>query len=114
MESSEYQPRPEDKFSFGLWTVVACRTYRILKSKAKQWNSDQEIHAILKEINVDTNSAPGVDRFGRNGCVALFNRHFDKNAILKKRLPYERLDQLTLCIVIGCAIGDGPQGSGDI
>jgi hypothetical protein len=104
VESSEYQRRPEDKFSFGLWTVVACGLTAFSKAKrseAKQWNSDQEIHAILKEINVDTNSAPWVDRFGRNGCVALFNRHFDKNAILKKRLPYERLDQLTLDILLG-------------
>ena len=77
------------------------RTYLVLKRKAKQWNSDQEIQAILKEINADTNNAPGVGHFDKNGSDALLNRHFDKNAILKKRLPYERLDQLTIDILLG-------------
>jgi hypothetical protein len=31
----------------------------------------------------------------------LLNHSFDKDAILKKRLPYERLDQLTIDTLLG-------------
>jgi hypothetical protein len=31
----------------------------------------------------------------------LLSRIFDKDAILKKRLPYERLDQLTVDLLLG-------------
>jgi xylose isomerase len=54
------------------------RTRLILKSKARQWNSNPEIQAIFKEINADTNSAPGVDRFGKDGCAALLECHFER------------------------------------
>jgi hypothetical protein len=33
--------------------------------------------------------------------VALLAHNFDKDAIMKKRLPYERLDQLTIDILTG-------------
>jgi len=77
------------------------RTYLILKNKARQWNRDEEIQAILKEINSDANRAPRVGHFGNDGCAALLNYQFNKDAIVKKRLPYERLDQLTVDILLG-------------
>ncbi len=77
------------------------RTYLILKHKACRWNTDQEIQAILKEILPAPAATPAVGRFSKQGASALLSHVFDKDAIMKKRLPYERLDQLTVDILTG-------------
>jgi xylose isomerase len=76
------------------------RTYLILKEKAKQWNADKEVQAILKQIEADsTGIATG--KFSRKNVTSLLNSNFDKDRIAKKELPYERLDQLTVDILLG-------------
>ena len=77
------------------------RTYLILKEKACRWNSDKEIQAILREINPSPGATPPNGRYSKAGSSALLAHAFDKDAILKKRLPYERLDQLTVDILTG-------------
>jgi xylose isomerase len=77
------------------------RTYLILKEKARRWNADKEIQAILKEIESAPKATPSVRRFSKKGCAALLAHAFDKDAIMQKRLPYERLDQLTVDILTG-------------
>jgi xylose isomerase len=77
------------------------RTYLILKEKAQQWNADEEIQAILQEISSTTNGTPPVGRYSKQGAGALLNYAFNRCAISKKRLPYERLDQITVDILAG-------------
>jgi xylose isomerase len=77
------------------------RTYLILKEKASHWNSDKDIQAILKEISQASSSTPAAGKFTKKGCETLLAHVFDKDAIMKKRLPYERLDQLTIDILAG-------------
>ncbi|HUM05992.1 MAG TPA: hypothetical protein VLT90_11075, partial [Terriglobales bacterium] len=77
------------------------RTYLILKEKAACWNADKEIQAILKELSATRKGVPAVGRFSKQGADALLKHQFDKDAIMKKRLPYERLDQLTIDILAG-------------
>jgi xylose isomerase len=77
------------------------RTYLILKEKACRWNADQEIQAILKEISSASGAIPSIGRYSKQGASALLSHLFDKDAIMKKRLPYERLDQLTVDILTG-------------
>ena len=77
------------------------RTYLILKEKACRWNADKEIQAILKEINPAPVATPPIARYSKAGSAALLSHVFDKDAIMKKRLPYERLDQLTVDILTG-------------
>jgi len=77
------------------------RTYLILKEKARRWNADREIQAILNEISSNSNGTPAVGRYSKQGSAALLSHVFDKDAILKKRLPYERLDQMTMDILTG-------------
>src|ERR1700687_1851463 len=72
------------------------RTYLMLKEKAARWNADTEIQAILQEIAGGGNGCFGGGRYSREGATALLSHVFDKEAICKKRLPYERLDQLTV------------------
>ena len=76
------------------------RTYLILKEKAERWNADKEIQSILKEVSADK-GAPEVGDFSKKGAAALLKHAFNKDKILQKRLPYERLDQLTIEILLG-------------
>lgn len=77
------------------------RTYLILKKKAAQWNADEEIQAILEEISVAPRGVPKVGKYTQRGVARLLAHTFDKDAMMKKRLPYERLDQLTVDILTG-------------
>jgi xylose isomerase len=76
------------------------RTYLILKEKAKQWNADKEIRTILKDIEADSIGI-AAGKFSRKSVANLLDSTFDKERIAKKELPYERLDQLTVDILLG-------------
>jgi xylose isomerase len=77
------------------------RTYLILKEKAARFNADKEIQFILKELGKNTTSAPDVGKYSGKGAKALLAHTFDRAALAAKRLPYERLDQLTIEILFG-------------
>ena len=77
------------------------RTYLILKEKAARWNADPEIQAILKEIAADRPGVPTVGKYSEAHAKTLLAHAFDRPAICKRRLPYERLDQLTVEILLG-------------
>jgi xylose isomerase len=78
------------------------RTYLILKEKATQFNEDQEIQALLDEINVEDDEM--VSYFGNytsEKAVSLKRRSFDRKAISDRGLKYERLDQMTIDLLLG-------------
>ena len=77
------------------------RTYLMLKEKAQRWNTDKEIQAILADINKSSLRCPGVGKYSNKGANALLDYRFDKDEMMSKRLPYERLDQLTIDILLG-------------
>lgn len=78
------------------------RTYLILKEKAEQWNSDPEIRALLEEINADDGSMDMFKgRYTPEKAAALKMASFDRVALGKRGLAYERLDQLTIEILLG-------------
>lgn len=77
------------------------RTYLILKDKARRWNDDAEIQALLAEINESGGDAPLVDKFAPDHKARLDAFIFDRQALSQKPLPYERLDQLTMEILLG-------------
>jgi xylose isomerase len=76
------------------------RTYLILKEKAQQWQADAEIQALLAEINHDHGAAyPTI--YSRDAAAALKQAGFDRLALGRRGLPYERLDQLTVELLLG-------------
>ncbi len=78
------------------------RTYLILKEKAQRWNADPEIQALLAEINADDGSMmPFLGKYSRETANALKAYAFDRVALGKRGLKYERLDQLTMEILLG-------------
>jgi xylose isomerase len=76
------------------------RTYLILKEKAQQWRADAEIQALLAEINHDQGAAYPT-RYSRDAAAALKQADFDRLALGRRGLPYERLDQLTVELLLG-------------
>ena len=76
------------------------RTYLILKDKAERWNNHEEIKSILAEIE-ETNKKNHVGKFSAENANDLLSKEFDRKEISSKGLKYERLDQLTMDILLG-------------
>ncbi len=78
------------------------RTYLVLKEKAAQWNADKEIQALLTEINADDGSlATYFGKYSAQKAAALQAQSFDRVKIASRGLRYERLDQLTVDLLLG-------------
>jgi len=78
------------------------RTYLILKEKAARFNADNEIQALLAEINADDNTMlPYFGSYSPEKATALKAQSFDRLAIGQRGLKYERLDQLTVDLLLG-------------
>lgn len=78
------------------------RTYLMLKEKAAQFNADKEIQALLAEIHADDGTmTPYFGKYNAEKARALKSHSFDRAAISSKGLQYERLDQLTIDLLLG-------------
>jgi len=78
------------------------RTYMMLKDKARRFNEDPEIQALLAEINADDGSMDEFKGgFTPEKAEALKAYPFDRVAIGSRGLQYERLDQLTIDLLLG-------------
>jgi xylose isomerase len=87
----------------GVWDFAAgsMRTYLILAEKARRWNQDPEIRQILAEPRARGGGAEERPVFSAEGAAALKERRFDLGAMREQGFGYERLDQLTLEILLG-------------
>jgi xylose isomerase len=74
------------------------RTYLILKEKACKWNHDPEIKAVLQEI-ASTNGDLALPE--KLTAEKLAEIQFDRAHLAQKKLPYEKLDQLTMDVLFG-------------
>jgi len=125
LEESGYDgPRHFDAHAYrtedaeGVWDFArgCMRTYLILKEKATQFCVDKEIQALLSEIRGDEGPAKAghyegersvrlqADRVGvynRQAAEQLKARTFDRQALASRRLPYEKLDQLVVDLLLG-------------
>jgi xylose isomerase len=78
------------------------RTYLILKEKAAQWNADPEIQALVAEANADDGSTDAFKgAYTAEKAAALKAASFDRAALGARGLAYERLDQLTVELLLG-------------
>ncbi len=94
--------RTEDLAGVKDFAVGCMRTYLILKEKAQQFNQDTEIQALLAEINADNgyfNYLSG--GYSRDKANRLKGESFDRPALGARGLGYERLDQLTVEVLLG-------------
>ena len=107
LEESGYDgPRHFDAHAYrtenpeGVWDFArgCMRTYLIFKEKVKQFAAHAEIQALLREIRGGDDV---VGRYSAAEADALKNRTFDRKALAARALPYERLDQLVVDLLLG-------------
>jgi xylose isomerase len=77
------------------------RTYLILKEKAARWNADKEIQAIVAAAHAEGQPAPSFAKYSPASRDAVLNAPLDKGILAKRGLSYEKLDQLTIEILLG-------------
>ena len=94
--------RTEDLAGVCDFAVGCMRTYLILKEKARRFEEDAEIQALLTEINADDGSVAGLGGPYSPGKAAALKVHaFDRAALGRRGLGYERLDQLVIELLLG-------------
>ncbi len=86
----------------GVWDFArgCMRTYLIFKEKARQFAADREIQTLIEEINTPSGDGPPAT-YSTAAMQALKARSFDRQALASKPLPYERLDQLVVELLLG-------------
>jgi xylose isomerase len=78
------------------------RSYLIFKEKAAQFNRDTEIQALLAEIHAgDPAMAAFEGKYSREKASALKAYSFDVPSLAARGYGYERLDQLTVDLLMG-------------
>jgi xylose isomerase len=78
------------------------RSYLIYKEKGRRFNEDKEIQALLKELaNVPTSGLPAVNGYSKATADALKAHAFDRVGLGARGLAFEKLDQLTVEVILG-------------
>ncbi len=94
--------RTESRAGVRDFAAGCMRTYLILKEKAKRWAQDQEIQDILKSVKVqDATLQELCANYSSENAAKLKAAQLDRIELAKEPLPYERLDQLTIEILLG-------------
>jgi xylose isomerase len=91
--------RTEDEA--GVWAFAAgsMRTYNILRDKARRFAADREIQRLLKEVGA--NNGNGLGSYSREKAAKLKDQAFEVDALARRGLAYERLDQLVVDLLLG-------------
>src|SRR5262245_4723995 len=92
--------RTEDEA--GVWAFAAgsMRTYLILKAKVGRFNHDPEIQQIVAELRARSGAGERLV-FSAARSKALLSEAFDLPALRAQGYAYERLDQLTMELLLG-------------
>ena len=94
--------RTEDVAGVKDFARGSMRSYLIYKDKGRRWNEDKEIQALVKEISaVPKDGLPELGGYSRATADALKAHAFDRVALGARGLGYERLDQLTVELILG-------------
>lgn len=77
------------------------RTYLILKEKAARFNADKEIQQVLSDLRARGGGQQTMPRFTKDGADIIKHQTLDLKAIRDHGFNYERLDQLTIEVLLG-------------
>ena len=94
--------RTEDVDGVKDFARASMRSYLIYKEKGRRWNEDKEIQALIREHSaLPGEGLPALNGYSRATAEALKGASFDRRALGARGLAYERLDQLTLEVILG-------------
>jgi xylose isomerase len=91
--------RTEDEQGVWDFALGSMRTYLILKEKVQRFNDDGEIQDLLRALPA-RGTGPSLP-FSPEGADELKARSFDLPAMREQGYAYERLDQLTIELLLG-------------
>jgi xylose isomerase len=93
--------RTEDEA--GVWDFArgSMRTYLILKEKVARFNADAEIQALLAELRERGARAGERVTFSPDAARRIKDQNLDLDALRDRGYAYERLDQLTMELLLG-------------
>jgi xylose isomerase len=97
-DSHAYRTEDEE----GVWDFAmgSMRTYLMLKEKVAAFHADAEITQLLSDLSA-RGAAPGKRISYLHDGQAIKDESFDLEAMRAKGYAYERLDQLTIEILLG-------------
>src|SRR5262249_48822437 len=86
----------------GVWDFArgCMRTYKILAARAASFDRDPEVRALL-DAEDDGELGPLLQRYSKKNAKALRALALDPDAVARRGLGYERLDQLMMEHVLG-------------
>lgn len=94
--------RTEDVNGVKDFALGCMRTYLIFKEKARCWNADPEIQALVQEIRAED---PGMEqaqgKYSSDKAAWLKGYDFNRKGLAQRGMKYERLDQLTIEVLLG-------------
>jgi xylose isomerase len=99
-DSHAYRTEDED----GVWDFAlgSMRTYLILKEKVKRFNADAEVQGLLGELRARGGAdARPIGAYTAERGRALKEQTFDLGPLRRQGYSYEKLDQLTMEILLG-------------
>lgn len=93
--------RTEDEA--GVWAFAAgcMRTYKMLAEKVRRFKADAEIKAALAEYRVDDPAGEWPPQFSSDDAATRKAREFDLPALRRRGPGLERIDQLTVELLMG-------------
>ena len=77
------------------------RTYLILEEKVARFNADAEIQSLLAELRERGAGTGERVRFSADAARRIKDQRFDLDALRDRGYAYERLDQLTMELLLG-------------
>ena len=94
--------RTEDEQGVWDFALGCMRTYNVLKEKAKRFNTDSEIQAMLERLNGGDQTYHGLlSSYTSERAQALKEATFDVETLARRGFQYEKLDQLTIELLVG-------------
>ncbi len=94
--------RTEDYAGVKDFALGCMRTYLILKEKVVQFNQDEAIQALLAEINADNGEMRSLTgSYTAEKAARLKAQAFDRKALARRPMQYERLDQMVIELLLG-------------
>jgi xylose isomerase len=92
--------RTEDSCGVRDFARGCMRSYLILREHGRRWNADAEIQAMVAELG-NGDAAPALATYSSQHRASLLDMTFDRISLAQKGLAYERLDQLTMDMLLG-------------
>ncbi|HYY55627.1 MAG TPA: xylose isomerase [Candidatus Dormibacteraeota bacterium] len=98
----DVKPYRQDRIE-DVWDLVrgCIRSYLILRERAKRFDADAEIQQLRRDLQVEDGDLAALAKWSPANARVLRERRFDPDELARRRLNYQRLDQLVFELLAG-------------